>query len=78
MHFLIKRNSLAKYKLCTKVLQWHNTNKEYGSIFKLYKNFKWKIILFQFYYTLTYKKSHFMRHLKESKPLLQLYFELQV
>lgn len=27
----------------------------------------------QFYYTLTYKKSHFMRHLKESKPLLQLY-----
>lgn len=47
-------------------MQWHNTNQEYGSIFKLYKNFKWKIILFQFYYTLTYKKPHFMRHLKES------------
>lgn len=51
---------------------------EYGSIFKLYKNFKWKIILFQFYYTLTYKKPHFMRHLKELKPLLQLYFKLQI
>lgn len=50
MHFLIKRNSLAKYKLCTKVLQCHKMGKKYGSIFKLSKNFKWRVILFQFYY----------------------------
>lgn len=78
MHFLINVTIQLNISSALKFCSATQMSKKYGSIFK--QKFQMESILFQFYYinTLAYTKFHFMRRLKESNPLLQLYFKLQI